>query len=105
MITTDEAVNRLRDSGKDSTGLGRWVWMRFQGRNGHVTRVVSIYRPCNGNNGAASVHAQHVRYLKGVQERDRSPREALYEDLFEEATKWKTEGDHIIIAGDVNEDV
>ena len=30
---------------------------------------------------------------------------ALYEDLFVEVTQWKTEGDHIIIAGDVNEDV
>ena len=69
-----------------------------------MTRLVSIYRPCNGKNGAASVHAQHVRYFKGIQEQDRSPREALYEDLFEEVTKWKTEGDHQIIAGDVNED-
>ncbi len=105
LIATDEAVNRARNGGKDPSGLGRWVWMRFQGRNGHMTRVVSIYRPCHGNNGAASVHAQHVRYFKGIKELDRKPREALYEDLFEEATIWQTEGDHIIIAGDVNEDV
>ena len=29
----------------------------------------------------------------------------MYEDLYEEAKQWKEQGDHIIIAGDVNEDV
>ena len=105
LIATDEAVNRARNGGKDPTGLGRWVWMRFQGRNGHMTRVVSIYRPCHGSNGAASVHAQQDRYFKGTEERDRKPRVALHEDLFVEATKWKEEGDHLILAGDMNEDV
>ena len=105
LIATDEAVNRARNGGKDPTGLGRWVWMRFQGRNGHMTRVVSIYRPCHGSNGAASVHAQQDRYFKGTEERDRKPRVALYKDLFVEATKWKEEGDHLILAGDMNEDV
>jgi hypothetical protein len=80
--------------------------MRFQGRNGHMTPVISIYRPCHGNNRAASVYKQQVRYFKGKEELDRNPRKALsYEDLFVEATQWKTEGVHIIIAGDVNEDV
>jgi hypothetical protein len=100
LITTDKAVNCSKNSGKDPTGLDRWVWMHLQECNRHMTRVVSIYRPFHGNNGVA-----HVRYFKGIQEQDRSPREALYEDLFEEVMKWKTEGEHQIIAGNVNEDV
>ena len=63
LVAVDEAVNRARKGGHDPTGLGRWVWMRFQGRNGHMTRVISIYRPCHGNNRAAFVHEQHVRYF------------------------------------------
>jgi endonuclease/exonuclease/phosphatase family metal-dependent hydrolase len=105
LVAVDEAVNRAKNSGQDPTGLGRWVWMRFQGRNGHMTRVVSLYRPCKSTNRAASVYEQQVRYFKGKMELDRNPREALYEDLFVEATRWKNEGDHIIIAGDVNKDV
>ena len=105
LIAINEAVNRARKGGKDPTGLGRWVWMRFQGSNGHMTRVVSLYRPCHGGNREASVCEQHVRYFKGKMEQDRDPRRALFEDLFVEAVKWKKEGDHLIIAGDVNEDV
>ena len=33
-------------SGKDDTGLGRWVHMAFQGSEGIVTRVVCGYSPC-----------------------------------------------------------
>jgi hypothetical protein len=40
----------------------------FQGCNDHMMRVVSIYHPCHGSNGASSVYAQHVRYLKGKKE-------------------------------------
>jgi hypothetical protein len=80
--------------------------MRFRGRNGHMTRVVSIYRPCHGNIGAASVHAQHDRYFKGKEELDRNPQVALYEDLLlVEVMKWKEEGDRLILAGDMIEDV
>jgi hypothetical protein len=32
LVAVDEAVNRARKGGHDPTGLGRWVWMRFQGK-------------------------------------------------------------------------
>jgi hypothetical protein len=41
-LIATEAVNRARNGGKDPTGLGRWVWMRFQGRNGHVTSLFGV---------------------------------------------------------------
>jgi endonuclease/exonuclease/phosphatase family metal-dependent hydrolase len=105
IVAVDEAVNRARESGKDPSGLGRWIWMRFQGRQGHMTRVISFYRPCHAANKEGSVWEQHVRYFKGKLELDKNPREAFYEDLFLEIETWKQLGDHIIIAGDANEDV
>ena len=33
-------------SGKDYTGLGRWVVMVFRGADGIVTRLVCGYNPC-----------------------------------------------------------
>jgi hypothetical protein len=98
-------MNRAKNDGKDPTGLSKWIRMCFQGCNGHMMRLVSIYQPYHGSNGASSVYAHYVRYFKGKKEQDRNPRIALYKDLFVEATKWKTEGDHIIIAGNMNEDV
>lgn len=105
LIATDEAATRSRECGKDPTGLGRWVWMRFQGRNNHITRVVTLYRPCRGPGKELSVWEQHNRYFRGTLERDRDPRKAIYEDLYAEAKTWKEQGDHLIIAGDVNEDI
>lgn len=34
------------NSGRDASGLGRWTYMTFQGRNGITTRVVCGYNPC-----------------------------------------------------------
>jgi hypothetical protein len=85
LVAVDETATRSREAGKDPSGLGRWVWMRFQGRNNHITRVVSVYRPCRAAGKELSVWQQHVRYFRGVQEQDRNPRKAVYEDLYEEA--------------------
>ena len=42
MISTDEVTSRVVDSGTDPTGLGRWCWTRFQGRNGVQVRTISV---------------------------------------------------------------
>jgi hypothetical protein len=50
LVAMDEAVGRARECDKDPTRLGGWVWMHFQGRNGHIIRVVTIYCPCKFKN-------------------------------------------------------
>jgi hypothetical protein len=87
-VAVNEAVNRARDGGKDATGLGRWVWMRFQGKEGHMTRVVSVYRPCCTSNKELSVWEQQVRYFRGKLKQDKNTRQALYEDLFIGRNDW-----------------
>jgi hypothetical protein len=34
IIATDDVAHRVTSQGKDPTGLGRWAWIRLQGRNG-----------------------------------------------------------------------
>ena len=102
-MAVDDIAHRVIDQGTDPTGLGRWAWLRLAGRQGHHLRVISAYRPVdNGNHG--SVHAQQQRHFTRNL-RDTIPRQAFYDDLFDEITKWKTLGDHIIIGLDANEDV
>ena len=55
LVSTDEGTNRARECGKDPKGLGRWVWMKFQGNNNHTTRVITLYRPCRTPNKERSV--------------------------------------------------
>ena len=83
--------------------MGRWSWMTFQGRNGIRTRVISVYRPCNSP-GPDTVNQQQYRYLR-THRRDTEPRQAVYDDLFEEAQIWINAGDHLVIGMDSNEDI
>ena len=90
--------------GEDPTGLGRWTWARYRGKQGIVLRAVSIYMPSENTNGIISVPAQHKRYLQEHND-DREPRQAFRDDLAQELDKWLAEGDQIIIGGDINTDV
>ena len=77
--------------GTDKTGLCRWTWARYRGKQGIILRVVSIYMPNENTNGTISVPAQHKRFLQENND-DRSPREAFREDLAKELEEWINKG-------------
>lgn len=103
MIATDKVTHRVIASFKDPTGLGRWCWMRFQGRNGIRVRIISVYRPCNAP-GATTTYQQQNRYLR-KHDSDFEPGEALYEDLYLACSEWREAGDQLIVGIDANKDV
>jgi hypothetical protein len=35
IVATSEVRHRMTSRGKDPSGMGRWVWMRMQGKEGH----------------------------------------------------------------------
>ena len=92
--------------GKDPTDLGRWCWTLFGGRGEHQCRVVMAYRPCEPTNKREinTVNIQHVNYLR-KQGDLRTPRQAILEDLFKDLSKWKEEGDSLLVFIDANEDI
>ncbi len=50
----------FKESGKDGTGLGRWVVMTFQGSEGIVTGIVCDYNPYRSPKKAKqSTYQQH----------------------------------------------
>jgi hypothetical protein len=60
----------FEESGKDPTGLGRWVVMVFRGQNGVVTRIICAYNPFyNTKDGSRTSYQQHRRYFI-VKEKD-----------------------------------
>ena len=60
LMVFDEATTLIQSMGVDDTKLGRWVWARFAGKDGHVTRVVVAYQPVRtGKKSLKSVYAQH----------------------------------------------
>jgi hypothetical protein len=103
VVATKELANRVISTGKDPTNLGRWVWIRMQGKEGHTVRIATAYRPCESP-GASTVFHQQARGLSKNEDHG-NPIEALTEDLAKAIQVWKEAGDHIIIGMDANEDV
>jgi hypothetical protein len=91
--------------GEDKAKLGQWLWARYQGKNAQVLCVVSIYCTCApSTNGEHTVWAQHKEYLQLIND-NRDPRQAWLEDFEDELALWMEAGDHIVIGGNVNEDI
>ena len=81
-ITTKQLAGRIIESGKDNSGLGRWVWQKLQGRFNHMVRIITYYRPCNGDTqdveASYTTFAQHQRYYDHP---EINPRIQLVQDL------------------------
>jgi hypothetical protein len=103
IVATGEAKHRITSRGKDSSGLGRWVWIRLTGKEGHHVRILTLYRPCESG-GASTVFQQHSRGLTAKDDL-RNPRTAILKDVLLLVDTWKELGDHVIIGMDANEDV
>jgi hypothetical protein len=107
MLSFNSMKSRFVAKGTDSSGLGRWVWTKYQGK-GHITlRVITGYRPVEDKeDGAHTVFSQQESVLK-CQDDDRNPRDAFLEDLRGEVMQWQNENsrDLIVLYLDMNEDV
>ena len=104
IIALEEAQPRVVDKGVDDSGLGRWTWMRFQGRDGHFTRMISAYRPCRNSASLGTVYRQQMTYWSRKGEWD-CPLDLFDKHLEELLALWKLSGDRIILGIDANEDI
>ena len=106
IFSINNAASQIMGSGRDMTGLGRWTWTKYRGRNGIVTRVVCSYRPCapTGTDKIFSVYAQQQRFFD-EQLDDICPREAFVRDLCNEIDTWLEQGEQLIVALDANEEL
>ena len=96
----------FEDSGKDDTGLGRWVVMTFQGSEGIVTRIVCGYNPCRSPRKAKrSTYQQHRRYFTMVESDQTCPRTRFREDFIKQLEQWREAGDRLIVCMDANENI
>ncbi|CAJ1934921.1 unnamed protein product [Cylindrotheca closterium] len=98
--------------GRDPTKLGRWAYVRVQGKKfamptpddqvreasdasrsrfSRDLAVVSAYRPNPPGTGESTVWAQHQSFFRS-QGRLREPREAFMVDLLRAITQWRDEG-------------
>jgi hypothetical protein len=100
----DEASSRIHSTGVDPTGLGRWAWTRYQGKEGYGLRVLFAYRCNEKTEHAGSVYNQQKAYFDSIGA-PRNPRDAFWEDLISEITPWTESSDTIVLGMDMNDDV
>jgi hypothetical protein len=104
-ITTGACSHRATASGADGSGMGRWVWTLFAGKNNIKLRMSSGYRPNpDSNDRPGTVFSQQERHLRS-QNDDRVPRRAFIKDLEAQLDLWMTAGNLIIIGLDANDNV
>jgi len=106
MATLGQAAYRHYAHGVDQTGLGRWSWMEFRGKNEYATRVYTAYRPggkpCTDSE-RTTVYHQQKRYLRkhaiNVEPRD------FFDECLKEELQVQLEDKNIVLMIDVNQNV
>ena len=54
-IARNDISHRAVQSGYDSSGMGRWLYIRFRGKRKNVTRVITCYCPNRSTTGPNTV--------------------------------------------------
>ena len=104
-ISVGPTCHRVLKSGEDPSGLGRWTWTLFAGKNGRKLRVISGYRPNpDSSDSTGSVYSQQERYLRSIRD-DRNPRRAFVKDLHTALLAWSNEGNLFLIGLDANDNI
>ena len=105
MLAFNESAHRIKQSGGDPTGLGRWSWILFEGKHQYQTRIISAYVPCKtSDDNRQSVYNQHKRYFlhHGITE---CPRTLMHTQLCQHIKLWQAQGNNIVLLIDTNENL
>ena len=104
MVALQAAQPRIIQKEVDKSGLGRWTWMRIQGRQGQATTVISAYRPCKNKGHVGTVYEQQQSYWDNKGKHD-CPIKLFDKDLKQLIKARLKANDHVILGIDANEDV
>ena len=105
IVGIGRVCDNISSTGVDHTGLGRWAWLRL-GHGNTTTRILSAYLPHKPgrNSRGRTVWKQHSRYFEARGDL-RYPSTIFTEDLLDLIRKWITQGEHVLLAIDANQNV
>ena len=105
IFSLDNGASRAMKKGADPTGMGRWTWTRYRGKDNarFSLRFITAYVPNKNKNGDNTVYNQQVYYYN-KQDQDPCPIKTLIDDLCSETKKAMEEGQQIVLALDANQD-
>ena len=105
IVTVDNAVCRIKGTGRDLFGMGQWCYTRYQGKGRQATRFYSAYRPCRSVSYSARllIYNQQIAAM-ATNDNLRCPRVAFLEDLQTKIPSTQSLGDLVVIRADLNTD-
>ena len=95
IVALNSAVGRVVGSGADSSGLGRWCWLRLRGKANTHVRIICAYRPVKNMRDSNSVYNQQKWYYKSINLFDTCPQIQFTIDLESEISRFQADGDKI----------
>ena len=105
-VVTDKWTGRIESSGSDPQGLGRWSYVRLNGKNGRRVTIVTVYQVCKQSvttAGAKTAYMQQWNLLRRAGQDDPNPRKSFCKDLDAFLTPLQAAGDELLVMGDLNE--
>ena len=104
---TGQTSYRVSDKGTDPSGLGRWSWLQFSGKDEFKTRIYTAYRPGNKpstKSRLTTVYEQHKRYMRD-NKISAHPKDMFDEHIVMELETVIKSGINVILAIDANDDI
>ena len=106
-VSHGQAAYRICDRGSDESGLGRWSWLEYRGRQEHITRVYTAYRPggkpSTAKRSFTTVYEQQMNYLREhhikLQPRD------YFDQSLQDELRIQLQRSNVVLLIDVNQDV
>ena len=106
ILSFNEAATRVKSSGKDQSGMGRWSHFMLEGKHHHKVRFISAYNPCKTQDSTKTqtVYNQQKSHLQS-QGNNNCPRLQFLLDLVQQIKKWQENGELIVVLMDFNENL
>jgi len=106
VFSINRMAHRVHSVGSDPSGLGRYCWTVFLGKDNKRFRAIAAYRPSKSNNGHLSVTQQHWRHLTTQSPEGAvvgHPRTLFWTDLKPLLQTWSDDGEQILMGVDTND--
>ena len=103
-LSTGNITGRKTSSGRYLSGIGRWSWQEFRGKDNASTRIATFYTtvPPAQRWGPGFVYSQHLTLFNTKNIRI-CPRRGFLNDIKEETEKRKAAGDQILLMLEFND--
>ena len=105
-ICFGDATGYIKTVGRNEEGLEQWSWILLGGTEGHNTRLITAYNPCENKNVNSGTSYQQQRRYFIMKKKDLTyPLILFRKHLIKQLKQWRASGERIVPFMDHNEHV